>query len=102
MRRRANIPQSVIQNTSNVLDWSTTPNQPAQANAGGATGGKPQRSSTRGSSINNHNLNQTHLNLGNYKKSNLTSSKLGGIQNILNKVPQVSGQGAKVQGSSVD
>jgi hypothetical protein len=52
-----------------------------------ANGGK-QRAGTRGGSVNGHNLNQTHLNLGNFKKSNLTSSKLGGIQSILNKVPQ--------------
>ena len=87
-----------MQNTGNMLEWSTN-------SQSGGVPVKPQRSSTRGASINNHQLNQTHLNLGNFKKSNLTSSKLSGIQSILNKVPQggnVVAQGNKAQPNLVD
>ena len=72
MRRRANLPQSVMQNTSNILDWSTQ--VPQMTN---------KRGSTRGASVGNP-LNQTHANISSFKNS---GSKLSGIQGILSKVP---------------
>ena len=95
IRRRGNIPQSVVPSNQNVLDWQT---QPGSTTAGGS---KVQRAATRGGSVANNPLNQTHLSLGGFKKSSLTSSKLGGIQNILNKVPQ-GATSSKGQGGSVD
>ena len=68
------MPQPVVHSQNNVLDWSVNPVQPV-AN---------KRSSTRGGSVGAANLNQTHLNLSSFKKSNLTGSKLGNIQSILN------------------
>lgn len=73
-----------MQNTNSVLDWT---------NIGTSNPSGKQRTATRGGSVTGNNqLNQTHLNLSNYKKSNLTSSKLGGIQSILNKVSNTTTQ----------
>ena len=72
-RRRQNMPQSMITNTNQILDWS-----------------QPKRGSTRGSSM-SHPLNQTQLNLGSYKKSSLANQKVGAIQGILSKVPPQNG-----------
>ena len=49
--------------------------------------------------MNAHPINQTQLNLTNYKKTSLAGSKLGNIQSILNQAPA---NGAKSGAASVD